>query len=335
MAGRRHRGAAPAGGNGVKPAAAGDDEGYVGSCFTVKRSPAVGEPGMDTGPAVVAFLNRKGGVGKTSSCFHLSGAMAQAGRRVLLVDMDPQASLTQGIFGPEVTEGLAKSQTVAGLFDDSCDPDPGRLVRPTGFANIAIVPGSNDLDDYNTPHPQDAGELQLALRSFLKEVRGDYDVVLVDCPPNLHLCSWSALLAVSGLVVPLQPEDYGSQGIVHVQKAIDLALAKQNPRLRLLGYLITMNQKRLGVHVAYEQQLRALYADAVFANTIPNIKDFKEAIAVRKPIGLYKPRSAAAKAIQAVAQELSERSARAADRPPEFLYLGNRVGPKDLGQEAA
>ncbi len=285
-------------------------------------------------PITVAMLNRKGGCGKTSTCHHLAGAFAKDGRRVLLVDMDPQASLTQGLFGPQATEDLPTRSTVAGLFDDSFDPDPAALIRPTAFERISIVPGSNGLDDYNVPRPQETGELQVALRSFLKEARGTFDVALIDCPPNLSLCSWAALLAADFVVVPVQAEDYGAQGIVYIQRAFDLALAHHNPRLRLAGYLVTMFNKSLGIHTAYDHQLRALYGDQVFRSVVPLAKDFKEAVAARQPVGSYKPRSAAAKAIKAVADELIERAGAAADHPAEFLYLGHRVGPKDLEIEA-
>ena len=287
-----------------------------------------------TGPMAVALLNRKGGCGKTSTCHHLAGAFAREGRRVLLVDMDPQASLTQGLFGPQFTEDLPARSTVVGLFDDAHDPDPDELIRPTAFEGIAIVAGSNALDDYNVPRPQESGEVQLALRRFLKEARGSYDVALIDCPPNLGLCSWSALLAADLVVVPVQAEDYGAQGIVYIQRAFDRALAHHNPRLRLAGYLVTMFNKSLGIHAAYDHQLRALYGDQVFQATVPLAKDYKEAVAARQPVASYKPRSAAAKAVKAVADELIERAESARARPAEFLYLGHRVGPKDQVIEA-
>jgi chromosome partitioning protein len=247
--------------------------------------------------------------------------------------MDPQASLTQGLFGPQATEAMPDRSTVAGLFDDAFDPDPDELIRPTAFEGISIVAGSNALDDYNVPRPQETGEVQLTLRRFLKDARGSFDIALIDCPPNLSLCSWAALLAADSVVVPVQAEDYGAQGIVYIQRAFDLALAHHNPRLRLAGYLVTMFNKSLGIHAAYDHQLRALYGDQVFAATVPLAKDFKEAVAARQPVASYKPRSAASKAVKAVADELLERSEAARARPAEFLYLGHRVGPKDLAIE--
>src|SRR3954464_15326812 len=119
--------------------------------------PAVGpswpEPRAD-GAYVVAFLNRKGGVGKTSCCHHLAGSFAQAGRRVLLVDADPQASLTQGVLGPPLTAGLAIPETLACLFDDAFDPDAGRLIRATSVDGVSLLPASAHLDAHNRPDPE-------------------------------------------------------------------------------------------------------------------------------------------------------------------------------------
>lgn len=296
------------------------------------------EPSPYAGPPlVVAMLNRKGGVGKSSCCQHLGGAFAKAGRRVLLVDMDPQASLTQGFFGPQQTESLPARETVVALFDDACEPDPDRLVRPTPFAGISILPGSNDLDAVNVPAAQhQPPDFQTALRAFLKEVRPRFDVILIDCPPNLHLCSWNALLAADFVMVPLQAEDFGAQGITHVQRAIDAALAKYNPALRLLGYLVTMHQKRLGVHMAYEHQLRSLYGENVFTETVPQAKDFKEAVAARTPLSHFKPRCAGAKTMHAITLEMDARAERLRREPPQFLYFENRVGvgPEATGEVA-
>jgi chromosome partitioning protein len=150
-------------------------------------------------------------------------------------------------------------------------------------------------------------EAETGVRDFLDEARDTFDLCLIDCPPNLHLCSWAALVASDFLIVPLSPEDYGAQGIIDVQESVALVQAGPNPALRLLGYLITMHDKRLGIHIAYETLLRELYGPAVFTTPFPLAKDFKEAVASRLPISHYKPKSAAAKAAVAVASELQER----------------------------
>src|SRR5262249_53914997 len=115
-------------------------------------------------PAVVAFLNRKGGVGKTSCCHHLAGYFARSGRRVLLVDADPQASLTKGFLGPDATSALEKTETLACLFDDAFEPEPSRLVRGTHLDGVSLVPSSPLLDAHNRPEPGDSGQLQYAMK---------------------------------------------------------------------------------------------------------------------------------------------------------------------------
>jgi len=283
---------------------------------------------MEATPFKICLVNRKGGCGKTGTTHQLSGAFAKMGLRVLLVDMDPQASLTQGFFGPEGTEAVPRGRSIVALFDDACDPDPDKILVPTPCAGITILPGANALDDFNTPRPTEAGPLQTALKSFLKEVEGRFDVVLIDCPPNLHLCSWNALLAADFVMVPIQPEDFGAQGIVYVQRAIDLALQKYNPNLRMLGYLVTLRQK-LALHEAYEQQLRLLYGAQVFEARLTQKKDFKEAISERVPIHFLRPRCAAAKEIHAIAEEIMLRVPAARSRPPEFLHFENRVNQEN------
>jgi chromosome partitioning protein len=253
------------------------------------------------------FLNRKGGVGKTSMTFHLAGTLAKAGARVLLLDMDPQASLTQGFFGPEWTECVPAEKTIAALFGDDFVPDPAALIVATGVTGVSLLPGSEHLNRYNLPEPE-GDPRQTALRDLLGDVREGFDEVLIDCPPNLCLCSWAALAAGDGVVVPVQPEDFGAQGLKKVQESVASARAAVNPRLALLGYVVTLFNKALAVHGAYANQLRAMYGPLVFEAPMPLVKDFKEAVMMRQPVALYKPRGAAAKAMSALADELRTRA---------------------------
>jgi chromosome partitioning protein len=260
----------------------------------------------------ICLLNQKGGVGKTSTCHHLSGTLARGGRRVLLVDNDPQASLTQGFWGPEATRRIGRAESVAALYDDATAPIPEALIRPTGFDGVSIVPGSKHLTPFNMMPPSTWPAAEHGMREFLAEaaVRDEFDVTLIDCPPNLHLCSRAALVASDFLVVPVQVEDYGAQGLEPVQEAAAEVQAGPNPALGLLGFLVTMYDKRLGIHLAYEALLREMYGPLVFDAAFPLAKDFKEAVAGRQPISHHKPKSAAAKAARAVAEELMERAAR-------------------------
>lgn len=258
-------------------------------------------------PAVsIVLLNQKGGVGKTSTCHHLAGTLAAAGKRILLVDNDPQASLTQGLFGPQATRDLDPAGTIAAAYSGVAVPE--QVIRRTEIAGIDLVPGSRHAMKYNNAEPWTADrDLQLGIRDVVEAVRDRYDLILIDCPPNLHLCSWAALVASDFVVVPLQPEDYGSQGIIDVQESVALVAELANPGLSILGYLITMAQPRRSIHQMYEETLRAQYGVDVFSTRIPHAAEFPEAIAYRKPIAQYKPRGAAAKAIKALADELLTR----------------------------
>jgi chromosome partitioning protein len=252
----------------------------------------------------ITFLNQKGGVGKTSCTHHLGGALALAGRRVLLVDTDPQASLTQGLFGPEALETIAPKHTVAAVLSGQ-DPFPASVVRPTGIAGIDLMPGSREsrLTNKRDLWAEDRRE-QLRLAGLLAELADRYDYCLIDCPPTLEGCAWAALAASDALVVPVQPEDYGSQGVFTVRGFFTDAQAKINPRLRLAGYLISMCAPRRAVHKLYSETLRQQFGSDVFETVIPEAADFAEAITHRVPIGVYKPKGASAKIIRALADEL-------------------------------
>jgi chromosome partitioning protein len=254
----------------------------------------------------VVVLNRKGGTGKTSTCFHLSASLAKMGRRVLLIDCDPQANLSEGLLGAEV-EGFPPERTVAALYGDAFVPDPRALIVPTPVENVDLLPGSEAMEDYSEPRPS-GHRSQGVLREFVAEVRGDYGAILIDCPPSLTLASWSAMVAGDGVLVPVMVEDFGVQGLRKLNRALARVRADANPSLKLLGYLVSHYNAKLSIHAAYCDQLRAAYGDLVFRTTIPAAADYKVAVTAGKPVGLLKPRSAAAKAMDALAVELLERA---------------------------
>ena len=258
-------------------------------------------------PRIVAFMNRKGGVGKTSTVHHLGGTLARRGLRTLLVDVDSQASLTQGLLGPEIAEDLDPATTIAALMDESGVVSPRDLVRPTAFANLFLIAGSEAAERYNEPNPWESGLRQYILRDALAEAAEGFDIVLLDCPPHVQFWSWSALVAADGVVVPVQPEDYGAQGLKAIRRTISRVRSEANGNLALVGYLVSMFSKTLSVHVTYEGYIRELHGDDVFATLVPQIKDYKEAVTYRKPIVEYKPKSAAAKATAALADEFLAR----------------------------
>ncbi len=254
----------------------------------------------------ICLINQKGGCGKSSSCFHLSGHFAQAGQRVLLVDADPQGSLSQGFFGSALIETLEPSETLAALFDDDrFFHSPEALPLQTQFAGIAIVPANHTLAQYNVPRPEASGMKQFTLRVFLDDLEG-FDIVLIDCPPNLYQCSWNALVAADFVVIPVPPEDFGTQGLRVVHQAIDQA-ERLNPGVQLLGHLVARSDSRLRVHRSYEAKLRELYGQTVLDTVVPEASAFKVALACRQPVTHYSPKSKASKLTCQLGQELDGR----------------------------
>jgi len=155
--------------------------------------------------------------------------------------------------------------------------------------------------------PWETGPLQFALRDALAEVAGGFDLALIDCPPNVQLCSWAALVAADGVVVPLQAEDYGAQGLVAIRRSLARVRAEANPELQLIGYLIAMFNKSLGVHISYEADLRQVYGSDVFDTVIPRNIRIGEAPSYGRPVIHHDPHCAGADAYFELAKEVAAR----------------------------
>lgn len=262
--------------------------------------------------AVISAANLKGGVGKSSLVVHGAGALARRGLRVLVVDNDPQASATAGFLGAQEARRLDPSATVAAIHAGD-EPFAERVVRASGLPGIDLLPGSRFATRFNVPEPQEAPyEAQVRLREFLAGVREGYDLVWIDNPPNLHLCTYSSLAASDAYVVPVQAEDFGAQGLVDVNQSAALVRAAINPALARAGYVLTMFAARRSIHRMYEQMMRENFGAEVFAAAMPESIDYVEALAACRPVGFHRPRGVAAKAVDAIAGEMLDRLAAAA-----------------------
>jgi chromosome partitioning protein len=258
---------------------------------------------------IISAVALKGGVGKTTLTHMIAGALALCGRRVLCLDNDPQGSLSSGMFGPGAVEAMDPGGTIAALYA-GLDPLPGQVIRPSGIDGIDVVAGSQAAGEFNVPKPHLASaDVQACLRSFLAEVAGDYDAVLIDNPPNLCAATWAAMIASDFVIVPSVPEDYGSASLSPVFESVRLVASGPNPRLHLLGLVLTLVQPRLAVHQVYEAMLREVYGGAVFSARIPLAADIKEAISRRRPVTHTKPRGASSKAFKALVEEIDRRVA--------------------------
>ena len=229
------------------------------------------------------------------------------GKRVLVIDVDPQGSVSQGLLGSSTVESLPQVTTVATLFEESAAfHDWNELIHKTPFERLHLCPANQCLAGYNHPNPEESGVAQYALRDFVESLN-NYDIVLFDCPPNLYRCTWMALVAADWVIIPVNPEDFGTQGLRAVHQAVENARVL-NPQLRRLGHLLTRTDGRLLIHKYYERRLRKLYGHMVLDNFMSELSSFKVAVANRKPVEFHAPDSRAARLTRSLCHEILDRT---------------------------
>jgi chromosome partitioning protein len=256
---------------------------------------------------IVSFLNQKGGVGKTSTAFHLAGVLGKLGYRVLAVDNDPQCSLSKGIWGQDFAENFDPSQTMAAVYQGD-SPFLSSIVHPTGFAGFDAIPGAKSGHRFNaTVGEESSRDVRFCLADLFAG-HDAHDFILIDCPPNLYGCSWAALVCSDSLIIPVQAENYGAQGIPDVLESMELVRARDNPRLDALGIVVTMFNKRLAMARLFDETLRDYYGALVFNTQIVLAADFAEAVFNNRPITEYKPKGTACKTMRVFADEFLART---------------------------
>ena len=250
---------------------------------------------------VLAIVNQKGGVGKTTTAINLAAALALDGIPTLLVDCDPQANTTSGL-------GFARDETRISIYDLlSGSAAVESAIRSTAVENLSLVPGSKNLIGANLELVgQDRREYRL--RDALEPVRSSYTFLLLDCPPALDLLTLNALVAADALLVPLQAEYFALEGISELVATLDSVAASFNPGLSLEGVLITMADDRTNLSQQVSANLRDFFKEKLFKTTIPRNIRLAEAPSHGKPVSLYDPRSRGAEAYAELAVELLERN---------------------------
>ena len=258
------------------------------------------EPDPDRAGRVIAVVNQKGGVGKTTTAVSLGAALAERGLAVLLVDLDPQRNATTGL-GERGEEG--RPSTYGVLIEDL--PAAEALVA-TEVDGLTLLPASLDLA---------GAEIELVpvlsrerrLVEALEPVRDRFDLVIVDCPPTLGLLTVNALVAADEVLIPLQCEYYALEGVGQLVRTIDLVRRSLNPELDVGGVLLTMfdGRTRLAEQVAAE--VRGHFGDQVFRTVIPRAVRLSEAPGFGQPITVFDPSSRGARAYQRLAGELAQR----------------------------
>lgn len=254
--------------------------------------------------SVITVINLKGGVGKTHASWLLAAVCEERRHRVLLVDADMQANLT-GSF----VEEADREPGIEALFDPAQDADAKSLVRHTDFPHIDVVPANTRLARFDLAdrHAWEKTELHLSLVEPVAALRSSYDYIVFDCPPRLSVVSFAALCASDYVVIPLEAADWGAQGIVQVTAAIEEVQRRYNPRLKLLGYLVSRFKRARAYQQSYLKQLRAHFGRLAFDTVVPDLARFEQSVTDRIPITLHAPRSEEADIARALFREVETR----------------------------
>ena len=255
---------------------------------------------------IVAVANQKGGVGKTTTTINLAASLALADKRVLLVDVDPQGNLTSGV-------GQKGKRAQAGtIYEALTSAQPTVDCRPfmvsTSIDRMALLPADRNLT---------GAEIELVtlshreerLRRLLSDVRGDFDYILIDCPPSLGLLTLNALVAADAVLIPLHCEYFALEGLADLVGTMRRVRAGLNPALDIEGVLLTMFDERTNLGQQVANDVRQFFKEKVYRTVIPRNVRLGEAPSHGMPVILYDVKSRGAEAYLALAREVLARSA--------------------------
>jgi len=274
------------------------------------------EPETTAGARIIAVTNQKGGVGKTTTAINLSACLAQSGRRVLLVDMDPQGNATSGV-------GIEKAKITDCVYDVLlAETEAASVILPGPIENMDVLPSTLDLA---------AAEIELAaelsrenrLRTGLAPLAQSYDFIVIDCPPALGLLTINSLAAAGETLIPIQCEFYALEGLVYLLRTIQRVRLHVNRGLVIAGVLLTMFDTRTNLSREVEAEVRREYPQMTFTTVIPRTVRLSEAPGFGKPIILYEPSSKGAWAYTELAKEVVQSGQeRAGEGPGRADLLG-------------
>jgi len=249
---------------------------------------------------VISISNQKGGVGKTTSAVNISTELALSGRKVLLVDFDPQGSATSGLGVTLQAEGSDLYDMFFGRISLS------KIIQPTQIEGLHVAPASSDLVGLEIELGKAPGR-ELILKSELNLLRTNYDYVIIDCPPSSGLLTLNALGAADKVLIPLQAEYYALEGLSALMRTIEFVRQTFNPGLDILGVFMTMFDIRTNLSVQVEREAREFFKHLFFEAKIPRSIKLSESPSHGLPIALYDPNSNGAKAYKTLSMEIDAR----------------------------
>lgn len=250
------------------------------------------------GPArIIAMCNQKGGVGKTTSSINIAGALSQYGRRVLIVDFDPQGAATVGL---GINANALDNNVYTALFDSSVDVHD--VIRSTATENIDVMPANIDLSAAEVQLVTEVGREQI-LAGVLRKVRNEYDVIIIDCQPSLGLLTVNALTAADGVIIPVAAEFFALRGVALLMQSIEKVQHRINPDLQVFGVLVTMFTRTLHSEEVL-QRIYEAFQGRVLHSVISRSIKLPDSTVAAVPITIFAPEHKTAKEYREVAREL-------------------------------
>lgn len=249
----------------------------------------------------ISLANQKGGVGKTTSAVNCAAAIGALGKKVLLLDLDPQGNATSGVGVQRKKVKVSSYDIIIGRSKSS------EAIIDTGFKNLHVIPSQISLAGAEF-ELIDTNNRELLIKSALEEISDNYDYIFIDCPPSLGILSLNALAASDGIIIPMQCEFYALEGLSQLMLSIKQVKKLYNPNLEITGILVTMFNGRLNLSLQVLDELKKYYADKLFATGVVRNVRLSEAPSYGEPIIYYDKHSKGAEAYMAIAKEIIDRT---------------------------